>query len=246
MIAYLAGAAALVVVVVRVLRRRTGRFGARRSTWSAFLLFPLIMATIPFVKTQGNLRYLFFLAPVPLPPDRPPRRVPTGRGRRAGGRRPRDRRRASLGSRSSPRQAGAPHLVGVVDSLDEVVRVLDREGIEAVHADYWIAYRLAFETDERIVGSPSAGSLRYPPYDDRVRDADRAAWIVSTGSGQEAGACARRSTSSGVGYRVIPAGESVGRAHRPQRPARGAAQRGPRPGRLGDAPAPRRELLSSI
>ena len=29
----------------------------------AFLLFPLIMATIPFVKTQGNLRYLFFLAP---------------------------------------------------------------------------------------------------------------------------------------------------------------------------------------
>ena len=62
---------------------------------------------------------------------------------------------------------GAPHLVGVVDSLDEVMRVLDREGIHAVHADYWIAYRLAFETDERIVGSPSAGSLRYPPYDDR-------------------------------------------------------------------------------
>ena len=29
--------------------------------------------------------------------------------------------------------------------------MLDREGIDAVHADYWIAYRLAFETDERII-----------------------------------------------------------------------------------------------
>ena len=96
--------------------------------------------------------------------------------------------------------------MGVVDSLDEVVRVLDREGIDAVHADYWIAYRLTFETDERIIASPSAGALRYQPYDDRVRGADRAAWIVASGSDQEQ-AMRQRLDELGVGYRVIPAGD---------------------------------------
>ena len=45
-----------------------------------FLLFPLIMATIPFVKSQGNLRYLFFLAPFLCLLLARARRVPTGRG----------------------------------------------------------------------------------------------------------------------------------------------------------------------
>jgi len=31
--------------------------------------------------------------------------------------------------------------------------VLDRLGVSRVYADYWIAYRLAFDTDERIVAT---------------------------------------------------------------------------------------------
>lgn len=203
-LAYVAGGIALVVAVTRVLRSRSGR-SAPPFDVVAFLVFPLIMATIPFVKTQGNLRYLFFVAPF----------LCLLLARLVGS------RRAAAGVLAAAvlvsavglarvqvvsEAAGAPHLVGVVDSLDEVIRVLDAEGIDAVHADYWIAYRLAFETDERIVGSPSAGALRYPPYDDRLRTADRAAWIVATGSDQEA-AMSKKLDELGVGYRVIPAGD---------------------------------------
>jgi hypothetical protein len=203
-VAYLVTATGLVVVVVRVLRRRGGR-SAPPFDVVGFLLFPFIMATIPFVKSQGNLRYLFFLAPF----------VCLLLARLVGSRRAAVALLAAalvvtgLGLwrvQTVSEAAGAPHLVGVVDTLDEVVQVLDREGIHAVHADYWIAYRLAFETDERIVASPSAGALRYPPYDDTVRNAERAAWIVATGSSQEQ-AMRDALDGLGVGYRVIPAGD---------------------------------------
>ena len=189
-----------------------GRCAGARGRWAppfdgwASCSYPLIMATIPFVKSQGNLRYLFFLAPflclllarlvgsrrvamfvlaAAVVVDRP------GPGPGAG------RLRAGRGARTS---------WAVVDSLDELIRVLDAEGVHDVHADYWIAYRLAFETDERIIGSPSAGSLRYPPYDDRVRHADQAAWIVATDSSQQQ-ALQQRLDELGVGYRVVPAGD---------------------------------------
>jgi hypothetical protein len=163
------------------------------------------MATIPFVKSQGNLRYLFFLAPflcLLLARLVGSRRIAisvlaaavlvTGLGLA----------RVQVVSEA----AGAPQLVGVVDSLDELIRVLDAEGIHDVHADYLIDYRLAFETDERIIGSPSAGALRYPPFDDRVRHADQAAWIVATDSSQQL-ALQQRLDELGVGYRVVPAGD---------------------------------------
>ncbi len=203
-VAYLATAAALGLVVVRVLRHRRGRWAPPFDV-AGFLVYPLIMATIPFVKSQGNLRYLFFLAPflcLLLARLVGSRRVAmsvlgaavlvTGLGLA----------RVQIVSE----RAGAPHLVGVVDSLDELIRVLDAEGIHDVHADYWMAYRLAFETDERIVASPSAGALRYPPYDDRVRHADQAAWIVATDSSQQQ-ALLQRLDDLGVGFRVVPAGD---------------------------------------
>ena len=203
-IAYLAAAAALAVVIVRVLRRRSGRRSPPFDV-VGFLLFPLIMATIPFVKSQGNLRYLFFLAPF----------LCLLLARLIGSRRAAVALLAgaflvsALGLarvQTVSEAAGAPHLVGVVDSLDEVIRVLDREGVDDVRADYWIAYRLAFETDERIIASPSAGALRFPPYEDRVRHADRVAWIVATDSSQEQ-AMRDRLDELGVGYRVVPAGD---------------------------------------
>ena len=103
--------------------------------------------------------------------------------------------------------AGAPHLVGVVDSLDELVRVLDREGIDAVHADYWIAYRLGLR-DRRAHHRLAVGrALRYPPYDDTVSATPTAppgSWPPARARRRR---CASGSTSSGVGYRVLPAGD---------------------------------------
>lgn len=75
-----------------------------------------------------------------------------------------------------------------------LVSTLDGLGIDHVYADYWIAYRLAFDTRERIIGSmiefepnpvkltlrggqavPPAGSYtRYPPYAREVQAAPHA------------------------------------------------------------------------
>ncbi len=79
------------------------------------------------------------------------------------------------------------------------IRELDRLGIDRVYADYWIAYRITFDTRERVIGSElNLGSLaavgphrvlpekpsdptdhRWPAYDQAVRDADRHAYLLA-------------------------------------------------------------------
>ena len=75
-----------------------------------------------------------------------------------------------------------------------LIRELDRLRIDRVYADYWVAYRLAFETDERIVAAQSPqehyrnegngrvivlpGAMRYPPYDTIVRSSPRPGHVV--------------------------------------------------------------------
>jgi len=39
--------------------------------------------------------------------------------------------------------------------LKPLVATLDRAGIDRVYADFWLSYRLTFETDERIVAAQS-------------------------------------------------------------------------------------------
>jgi 4-amino-4-deoxy-L-arabinose transferase-like glycosyltransferase len=66
--------------------------------------------------------------------------------------------------------------------LGPLVRALDEEGRHTAFTTYWIAYRLDFETTERItaVGAPYN---RYPPYDEKVRaDPAPPAWIFVAGS----------------------------------------------------------------
>ena len=48
-----------------------------------------------------------------------------------------------------------------------LIDALDAHHVTRFDADYWIAYRIAFETDERIIGSPRAFK-RWPPYDAAV------------------------------------------------------------------------------
>jgi len=49
------------------------------------------------------------------------------------------------------------------------INCLDRSGVRAAFADYWISYKLTFLTDERIVIAPDTGVDRYPPYTAQVR-----------------------------------------------------------------------------
>jgi hypothetical protein len=50
-----------------------------------------------------------------------------------------------------------------------IINCLDRSGIRAAFADYWISYKLTFLTGERIVIAPDKGVDRYPPYSAQVR-----------------------------------------------------------------------------
>jgi hypothetical protein len=66
--------------------------------------------------------------------------------------------------------------------IGPLVKAMDADGVDTAFASYWIAYRLNFETNERItaVGAPYN---RYPPYDDKVRaDPKPSAWIFVAGS----------------------------------------------------------------
>jgi hypothetical protein len=50
-----------------------------------------------------------------------------------------------------------------------IINCLDRAGVSAAFADYWLSYKLTFLTGERIVVAPDNGVDRYPPYTAQVR-----------------------------------------------------------------------------
>ncbi|MGH9225839.1 MAG: hypothetical protein ACRD2W_19095 [Acidimicrobiales bacterium] len=54
-------------------------------------------------------------------------------------------------------------------------------GVTHAFADYWIAYRLTFEADERIMVTPHY-LVRYQPYLDEVRAAPKPAYVTIDGS----------------------------------------------------------------
>jgi 4-amino-4-deoxy-L-arabinose transferase-like glycosyltransferase len=68
--------------------------------------------------------------------------------------------------------------------LGPLVRALDRAGVNRVCAHYAIAYRLDFETDERIVAA-STGQIRWEPYQDAVARSPRVAWAFVRGRYEE-------------------------------------------------------------
>jgi hypothetical protein len=64
--------------------------------------------------------------------------------------------------------------------IGPVLTVLEEHGVDRVLANYWLAYRITFESEERIVASPS-GFWRYRPYRDAVRAAPRPARVFVDG-----------------------------------------------------------------
>jgi hypothetical protein len=45
-----------------------------------------------------------------------------------------------------------------------IIACLDRAGVRAARAGYWLSYKLIFLTGERIIVAPTDGVDRYPPY----------------------------------------------------------------------------------
>src|SRR5205085_554650 len=87
--------------------------------------------------------------------------------------------RAYDNARAAPVQAAPPDFRPLIAKLDQL-------GVHRVYSSYWVAYRLAFETKERIIGvkndftgvtwdgtqaQPVLGTfIRYPPWERKVRE----------------------------------------------------------------------------
>jgi 4-amino-4-deoxy-L-arabinose transferase-like glycosyltransferase len=89
--------------------------------------------------------------------------------------------------------------------MSPVIRVLEREHVTRVLASYWIAYRLSFETDERIIGT-STGFVRYQPHDRLVRSSPYPARVFKAGLPAERAA---RQRLEARGFRRIETGGYV-------------------------------------
>lgn len=50
-----------------------------------------------------------------------------------------------------------------------IIDCLERSGVRAAYADYWLSYKLTFLTGERVIVAPTNGVDRYPPYTAFVR-----------------------------------------------------------------------------
>ncbi|MBI2414144.1 MAG: discoidin domain-containing protein [Deltaproteobacteria bacterium] len=61
-----------------------------------------------------------------------------------------------------------------------LIELLEKEGIDAAYADYWIAYRLTFETVEDVLAIPwgETATNRYPGYLEMIKDRGRHAYIL--------------------------------------------------------------------
>jgi Dolichyl-phosphate-mannose-protein mannosyltransferase len=92
---------------------------------------------------------------------------------------------------------GLNPALGAPNDFRPLIKTLDRLGVRYVYSTHWVAYRLAFETDERIIGvkndftnvSFSHGQaqpalnpffIRYPPYERAVRQ-HRHAFVFYSG-----------------------------------------------------------------
>lgn len=86
-----------------------------------------------------------------------------------------------------------------------LIDALEARHVSHFDGDYWIAYRVAFETNERIVGSPAAFK-RYPPFDRAVAADPNPPAVFVTRSGT--GAIYRRGLGRlGIGYERYRAGD---------------------------------------
>lgn len=73
----------------------------------------------------------------------------------------------------------------IPEDLGPAVDYMTARGIEHVYADYWLAYVVAFESDERITATPYRGAVRNGAADAAVRSVVDPAYLFLEGSASE-------------------------------------------------------------
>jgi len=70
---------------------------------------------------------------------------------------------------------------------DELIPCLEENGIDAVYANYWIAYKLTFESQEKILAVPAGNMwlIRYGPHAVEVANEERTAFLFDLNEAQE-------------------------------------------------------------
>jgi 4-amino-4-deoxy-L-arabinose transferase-like glycosyltransferase len=89
--------------------------------------------------------------------------------------------------------------VPVPKDISPLIETLEREGVTRVFADYWLAYRITFESNERIIAT-STDFVRYPPHDRVVRASADPGYAFVHGSSDET---RRRRELEARGYRRL-------------------------------------------
>jgi hypothetical protein len=109
---------------------------------------------------------------------------------------------AGLHGRTSPYFSGR----AIPASLAPLERALEAHGTTRLWSTYWLAYRVTFDTGERVVGAPITAD-RYPAYTRMVASADPpAAHVFLTGTGDDI-AFRRGLEDRGIPYTAYPAGD---------------------------------------
>jgi len=69
----------------------------------------------------------------------------------------------------------------VPSNFGPLLDMLEHDGVRRVVADYWVAYRITFETDRKVIAA-SFTDNRYLPYQEAVRGSEDVAWVFLDGT----------------------------------------------------------------
>lgn len=167
----------------------------------ALVVYPLVHAVMPVAGYTGEGRYLYLFAPLLA--------LLIGNAARS---------RvliAVLFGLMAVASVGQLSTMGDGDSgmasnlpppveMGELIRTLKAERIDAVYADYWVAYRLTFESRESIIAM-GVPANRYKPYERHVRTSPRPAWVHVSGSLADQQFTAGLE-AKGIAYKALRAG----------------------------------------
>lgn len=94
------------------------------------------------------------------------------------------------------------------EDISPLIEALDDNGVLHIYANYWIAYRVVYETDERIIAYPEEGKIRIPEHAAEVAADPAAAHVFLIGS-SSGPPYTSALDASGVPYSRVEAGPFV-------------------------------------
>jgi hypothetical protein len=167
--------AAVSLLVVAIVRRPPGA----EPLLVIAVVYPLLYAATSFTFFTDEPRYLTFVAPVPAlllaTQLRRPRVAAVALAVAAAW---------TVFYLVRLEDQGRFRYLGQPSDMGPLIALLDREAQNRVFADYWIAYRLDFESGERIIAT-STGFVRNQEYDELVKAASNPAYVYVEGSPQD-------------------------------------------------------------